>query len=102
MISHDSANALETHICPNCGVEHTHKFQFDKGKFWVGKASNVFIAWAVYMIIQTFALFTPFIGDEWTGHIIWISAGVTVIFMIPFAVGKAVSNAKIEIGIKNR
>jgi len=102
MISYDDANALEKHVCPGCGFEHTHKFQWDKGKFWVGKAGNIFIAWAIYMLIQMIALFTPLVKETWTGHIIIISAAVTVIFMIPGAVAKAVREAKIEIALKNK
>jgi len=99
MIQHDNANALEKHTCPKCGFEHTHKFIWDKGKFWVGKAGNIFIAWAVYMIIQSIALFTPIVNEKWTGHILIISAAVTLIFMIPGAVAKAVREAKIDIKV---
>jgi len=96
---YDNANALEIHKCPSCGFKHTHKFQFDKGKFWVGKAGNIFIAWAYYMLNQSIALFTPLVNEKYTSLILWISAAVTVIFMIPGAVSKAVREIKTEIKI---
>jgi len=102
MVEHDNANAFEKHRCPKCGFEHTHKFKWDWGKFWQSKAQNVFIAWIVYMILQTIALFTPLVSNEYTGQILWISAGVTLIFMMPLAIGKAIGNAKIEVALKNK
>jgi len=102
MITYDDANALEEHTCPSCGLKHTHKFIWDKGKFWVGKSGNIFIAWAVYMLFQTIALFTPLVKETWTGHIIIISAAVTIIFMIPGAVSKAVREIKTEIKLTNK
>ena len=97
MIPHDSANALELHDCPACGFEHTHKFCWDAGKFWVGKVKNKFIAWIVYITIQSIALFTKIIPAQHVGTLIIVTAIVTFIFMLAGSIDAAVGNARIAL-----
>jgi len=99
-IWHDKNNALEEHICPNCYKNHTHKFQWDWGKFWKGKVSNKLIAWVVYMVLQFIALLTKTIPEAHAGTFIWVTAIVTFIFMLAGAVDTAVENMKITAEFK--
>ena len=96
----DSANALEEHVCPHCGERHTHRFQWDWGKFFVGKISNKFIAWLVYMVFQFIAILSEKVPYEWTGYILTVSTIVTGIFMLAGAIDIAVENAKITADFK--
>jgi len=108
MLDHDKTNALEKHTCPNCGHEHTHKFQWDKGKFWVGKVKNKFIAWCYYMLLQSVLLFVVLFHPKIPSEIIIgivhviiiVSAIVTFIFMLAGAIDIAVGNAKISAELK--
>jgi len=99
MIPHDDQNALEEHECPQCKLRHTHKFQWDKGKFWVGKVKNKAIAWAYYMLLQTLIIFIPFVPVQ-VELVVIVSAVVTFIFMLAGAIDIAVANMKIIAELK--
>jgi len=96
----DEANGNEEHVCPQCGALHTHKVSWSWPKFVIGKLSNKFIAWAVYMVFQFMILFMPaqitpsFNPAEYARLIIIISAIVTIIFTLAGALDVAVSNMK--------
>jgi uncharacterized membrane protein SirB2 len=92
----DNAYALEKHVCPHCGKEHTHKATWDWNKFWIGKLGNKFLSWIVYMVIQFIALLSTKVPAQYTGHIVIVSAIVTVIFMLAGALDIAVSKADIK------
>ena len=96
MIKYDSACALEKHICPECGAEHTHKVEWRWSKFFIGKLKNTFIAFATYMVLQFITLLSGKVPTEWFGHVIIVSASVTGVFMLYTAISAALSKAEIK------
>ena len=100
MIPHDSVNALEVHACPKCGFEHTHKFCWQWGKFFVGKLSNKLLAFAVYMVLQFILLLGTFVPNDIKWIIVIVSFAITAIFMTAGAIDQAVANAKITAEFK--
>lgn len=69
-------------------------------KFWIGKLSNKFIAWVVYMTLQFIALLTKVIPEQYIGSLITWSGIVTLVFMLAGAIDIAVSNAAITLEAK--
>ena len=100
MTPYDSANALEAHECPKCGFEHTHKFCWQWGKFWVGKVSNKLLAFIVYMVLQFILLLGKFVPDNIKWITVIVSFAITGIFMLAGAIDQAVANAKITAEFK--
>jgi len=95
MLEVDGQDALVEHICPHCGMKHSHKFQWDWGKFIVGKMGNKFLAWATYMVLQFILLLTGKLTEGVTVLLI-VSASVTGLFMLAGAIDLAVSQAEIK------
>jgi len=102
MLPHDSNSALKEHTCPNCGFKHTHKFAWDWGKFFQGKADNKLLAFIVTTVLVIVTLFinsvVTNIVNERVLLIIW--GGSTAIYMLSGAIDIAISNMKISAELK--
>jgi len=97
-VLHDPNDALVEHACPQCGCVHTHKFEWDWGKFFRGKADNKLLAYLITTTLIVIILFTTkAVSSEFNERILLaIWGGATAIYMIPTAISKAVGNAKLE------
>ena len=82
-------------MCTKCDDRQWEGWSWTK--FWIGKLSNKFMAFLVYMV---YMFLTTFTSSSINNLVLYTSTVVTVIFMLAGAIDQAVANAKITAEFK--